>query len=412
MDNHALSGGDHSLNMCVSDRQRICVVTETYPPEINGVAFTLAHLVKELLGLGHAVSVVRPFQWALDSFGCDNDSAVTLVRGLPLPGYKGLQFGLPAGGLLRRCWTRHRPDVVYVATEGPLGWSAVRIAQCLGIPVLTGFHTNYHSYSRHYRVGWLQRLVFRYLCGFHNRSTGTLVPSIDLRDRLQARGFRNVSVLGRGVDSQLFAPEHRSRELRSDWGLSDTDLAIVYVGRIAPEKNLGLAVDAYRAMKRVSASLKFVIIGDGPLRASLQKEHNDLIFLGTHTGERLARHYASADVFLFPSETETFGNVTLEGMASGLVVMAYDYAAAKIHITHGETGVLVPYGDSRAFVESAVGLVREPQSLQTIRRQAREYVTSLCWPHVVKSFETLLLGARDQSDTAPNPWITRRGLAT
>src|SRR5580658_319118 len=274
--------------MYVSDRQRICVVTETYPPEINGVAFTLAHLVKGLLGLGHAVSVVRPFQWALDSFGGDDHSAVTLVRGLPLPGYKGLQFGLPAGGVLRRCWTRHRPDVVYVATEGPLGWSAVRIAQCLGIPVLTGFHTNYHSYSRHYRVGWLQRLVFRYLCGFHNRSTGTLVPSMDLRDRLQARGFKNVSVLGRGVDSQLFAPEHRSRELRRDWGLSDTDLAVVYVGRIAPEKNLGLAVDAYRAMKRFSASLKFVIIGDGPLRASLQNEHSDLIFLGTHTGERLA----------------------------------------------------------------------------------------------------------------------------
>jgi glycosyltransferase involved in cell wall biosynthesis len=184
--------------------------------------------------------------------------------------------------------------------RGPLGWSAVRIAQCLGIPVLTGFHTNYHSYSRHYRVGWLQRLVFRYLCGFHNRSTGTLVPSVDLRDRLQARGFKNVRVLGRGVDSQLFAPEHRSRELRRDWGVSDTDLAIVYVGRIAPEKNLGLAVDAYHAMKRFSASLKFVIIGDGPLRASLQKEHADLIFLGTHTGERLARHYASADVFLFP----------------------------------------------------------------------------------------------------------------
>ena len=391
--------------------QRICVVTETYPPEINGVAHTLAHLVKGLAGLGHSVSLVRPYQRMLD-FRRAGDSTVMLVRGLPLPGYKGLQFGLPATGLLRQSWTRLRPDAVYVATEGPLGWSAVRAARGLGIPVLTGFHTNYHAYSRHYRVGWLQQLVFRYLCGFHNRSTGTLVASADLRDRLQAQGFRNVNVLGRGVDSDLFAPQHRSHELRRNWGVSDDDLVIVYVGRLAPEKNLGLAVDAYRAMKRISPSLKFVIVGDGPLRAALQKEHPDLIFMGTHTGERLARYYASADVFLFPSETETFGNVTLEAMASGLVVTAYNYAAAKLHITHGETGVLVRYGDSKAFVESAVKLVQEPQSLQKIKRQAREYVSSLCWTHVVKSFETLLLATYDPNGTASSSWITRQGLAT
>lgn len=392
--------------------QRICLVTETYPPEINGVAHTMAHLVKGLAGLGHSVSLVRPCQRELDSAESTGDSTVMLVRGLPLPGYKGLQFGLPAGGLLRESWTRLRPDVVYVATEGPLGWSAVRAARCLRIPVLTGFHTNYHTYSRHYRVGWLHQLVFRYLCGFHNGSTGTLVASVDLRDRLQAQGFRNVSVLGRGVDSDLFAPQRRCPELRRNWGVSDHDLVVMYVGRLAPEKNLGLAVDAYRAMKRMSPSLKFVIVGDGPLRADLQKEHPDLIFMGKHTGERLARYYASADVFLFPSETETFGNVTLEAMASGLVVTAYNYAAAKIHITHGETGVLVRYGDSKAFVESAVRLVQEPQSLQKIKRQAREYVSSLCWTNVVKNFESLLLASRNPNGMASSSWITRQGLVT
>ncbi len=389
------------LKEAASDRRRICVVTETYPPEINGVALTLAHLMKGLLRLGHMVSLVRPHQRVADCGRCSSDSTVTLVRGLPLPGYRGLQFGLPAGGLLQRSWTRDRPDVVYVATEGPLGWSAVRVAGRLGIPVLTGFHTNYHSYSKHYRLGWLHQMVFRYLCDFHNRSTGTLVPSGDLRDRLQALGFKNVSVLGRGVDSQLFAPEHRSTELRRDWGISDSDLAILYVGRIAPEKNLELAVEAYRAIKRFCARAKFVIVGDGPLRTSLQKEHSDLVFRGTQTGEDLARHYASADVFLFPSETETFGNVTLEAMASGLAVTAYDYAAAKIHITHGETGVLVPYGDSTAFIESAVKLAREPQSLHDIGRQAREYVTSVCWPRVVESFETLLLGCSWSAPRSP-----------
>jgi glycosyltransferase involved in cell wall biosynthesis len=112
----------------------------------------------------------------------------------------------------------------------------------------------------------------------------------------------------------------------------------------------------------------------------------------------LAKHYASADVFLFPSETETFGNVTLEAMASGLVVIAYDYAAAKMHIRHGETGVLVPYGDSTAFVDSAAKLVRDPSSLDKIRRQAREYVTSIEWRYVVEQFEMLLTSARDTKD--------------
>jgi glycosyltransferase involved in cell wall biosynthesis len=382
-----------------SDQRHICIVTETYPPEVNGVALTLAHLVEGLRTQGHAVSVVRPRRQPSDGPSYSCHPKVILVPGLPIPGYKGLHIGLPAPGLLQDCWTQHRPDVVYVATEGPLGWSAVHTAQRLKIPVFSGFHTNFHSYAKHYRLGWLQPLIFHYLCRFHNRTRGILVPSVDLRDRLQAVGLHNVRILGRGVDSQLFTPERRCAALRHRWGVSDSDLAVLYVGRIAPEKNLELAVAAYRAMQRCSSSMKFIVVGDGPLRASLQKAHPDLIFCGLHAGEQLARHYASADVFLFPSETETFGNVTLEAMASGLVVVAYNYAAAHMHITHGETGVLVPYGEPQAFVDAAVKLVPEPQSLYKIRQQARAYVTSLNWQCVVERFVTLLTGALGESHT-------------
>jgi glycosyltransferase involved in cell wall biosynthesis len=397
--------------------QHICIVTETYPPEVNGVALTLSHLVEGLRANGHAVSIIRPRQRKAESCHGTGDPFTTLVRGLPLPGYKGLQFGLPSGRLFRHNWTHNRPDVVYVATEGPLGWSAVCAAQHLGIPAFSGFHTNYHSYSKHYRLGCLERLVFRYLCGFHNRSTGTLVPTSDLRDRLQALGFKNVSFMGRGVDSHLFGPQRRCPELRRDWGMSDSDLAILYVGRLAPEKNLGVAVEAYRSMKKKRESLKFVMVGDGPLRESLQREHPDLIFRGTQTGEQLARHYASADMFLFPSETETFGNVTLEAMASGLVVVAYDYAAAKLHIKHKETGVLVPYGDSKAFVDSSASMVWESQAIHRIRQQAREYVASIKWSRVVERFEKLVTGSHEQLSEGPDSFsegsgsmITPRGL--
>jgi len=189
-------------------------------------------------------------------------------------------------------------------------------------------------------------------------------------------------------------------------GVLDSDLAAIYVGRVAPEKNLGLAVAAYRAMQQCNTSTKLIVVGDGPLRAPLQKAHPDLIFYGVQTGDQLARHYASADVFLFPSETETFGNVTLEAMASGLVVVAYNYAAAHMHMTHGETGVLVPYGEPQAFIEAAVKLARAPQSLGMIRRHARAYASSLDWQYVVERFVTLLTGALGETHTAPASALT------
>ena len=382
------------------DRRHICIVTETYPPEINGVSLTLAQLVKGLLALGNMVSLVRPRQRPFDSYGRCYDYEAILVRGLPLPGYKGLQFGLPAGRLLRNRWTAHRPDVVYVATEGPLGWSAVCNTRRLGIPAFSGFHTNYHAYSKHYRLGWLHDLVFRYLRAFHNRTAGTLVASGDLCSRLQELGFKNVNVMGRGVDNRLFAPEHRCAELRTRWGLSDDGLAILYVGRLAPEKNVGLAIDAYRAIKRCYGAVKFILVGDGPMRTILQRDNPDLIFAGLQTGEELARHYASADVFLFPSETETFGNVTLEAMASGLAVIAYEYAAAKIHIRHRETGLLVPYAEPKSFIDTAARLVLEHQSLNRIRRQAREYAISIDWPRIVQRFDSLLADAGGDCSSA------------
>jgi len=377
-----------------TSRRRVCVVSETYPPEINGVAMTLARLVDGLRARGHIVSVVRPRQ-RVDRVDDPRHSDEVLVHGAPLPGYGGLQIGLPAGGALRRHWRERRPDVVYVATEGPLGWSAVRAARRLRLPVVSGFHTNFHRYARHYHAGWLTRLIASYLRSFHNRTTATMVATGDLRARLSALGFTNVSVLGRGVDRHLFTPEVRCESLRAAWGVSEHDIVALYVGRIAPEKNLELAVHAYRAMQRLGAR-RFVLIGDGPQRAALQKQHPDLVFCGSLIGQQLAVHYASADVFLFPSETETFGNVTLEAMASGLAVVAYDYAAARMHVTHGETGVLVPYRQARAFVEGAVGLIRSPLLLARVRRQAPTAVASVAWPRVVERFEAILADALGQ----------------
>jgi glycosyltransferase involved in cell wall biosynthesis len=301
-------------------KRHVCVVTETYLPEINGVAATLAQLAAGMRARGHTVSLVRPRQPSADPPGARPESGTMLVAGMPLPGYKGLRVGFPAGAVLRTAWRRSRPDAVYVATEGPLGWSAVRAGAALGIPVYSGFHTNFHRYVQHYGAAWLRHPITTYLRRFHNATTGTLVSTVGLREELTAAGFTNLSVLGRGVDNDRFDPARRSTALRAAWGASEKDLVVLCVGRIAPEKNVELAVAAYRAMQRGNARLRFVIVGDGPLGASLARAHPDLVFRGFRTGDDLATHYASGDVFLFPSETETFGNVTLEAMASGLAV--------------------------------------------------------------------------------------------
>jgi glycosyltransferase involved in cell wall biosynthesis len=398
-----------------SNPRHICVVTETYAPEINGVAVTLANLVKGLRDRGHTISVVHPtprHHRTSEGSGRGGDSEAIPVRGLPLPGYHGLQFGVPAGRRLRQSWIKRPPAVVYVATEGPLGWSAVRAARSLNIPIVSGFHTNFHQYCKHYGVAWLQNLALRYLRWFHNQTDCTLVSNEDLRARLQGAGLDNVSVMDRGVDNRLFDPQRRSTELRREWGISADDLVLIYVGRVAAEKNLELAIEAHKAIRRILGRTKFVIVGDGPLRGALQREHPELIFAGMRTGEQLARYYASADLFLFPSETETFGNVTLEAMASGLVVIAYKYACAKLHITDAETGVLVQFGNAKSFVDTACSLVRRPEDIERMRQQARHYVIGLSWPRVVEKFETLLMNAGRHSRTASPSSLTRRGLAT
>ena len=372
----------------------ISIVAETFAPEINGVAHTLGRLVASLRQRGHRVTIVRPRQRTYD--GAGDEAGLTLVRGVPLPASRGLQAGLPAAGLLRRAWTRDRPDAVYVATEGPLGWSAVSAARALGIRVLSGFHTNFHCYARHYRLGVLKPVIHAYLAAFHRRTDGTLTASADVRDELRTAGVDTVHVLGRGVDSDLFTPERRCARLRHTWGASEAGLVALYVGRLAPEKDLPLAVAAFRAIQRVSPDATFVVVGDGPERAALQRRHPDLIFTGVRTGEDLARHYASADLFLFPSATDTFGNVTLEAMASGLAVVAFDYAAAHHYISHGRHGLLAARHDRDAFVRHAVSAACAPRHVAVLRQAARVRVAGLGWAGVADRFAALLLDAQPE----------------
>lgn len=366
---------------------RVSLVSETYPPEINGVALTVRDLAHGLAARGHSVQVVRPRRPDQVS---EAGIVPLLLPSIALPRYPGLRMGLPAGSQLRRDWQAVAPDVVYVATEGPLGWSALRAARRLGIPVCTGFHTRFDNYAAHYGVGWATPLVQAYLRRFHRRAVTTLVPTRALAQELAELGIENVSVMRRAVDTALFNPARREQKLRAAWKVDDDTPVALYVGRMAQEKNLDLAVRAFRSLQVRVPKARFVWVGDGPMRAELAVANPDFIFAGMRIGEDLARHYASADLFLFPSLSETFGNVTLEAMASGLAVVAFDRGAAHDYLADGIGGMRVRADDARGFISAAYAIGVDPVLRGTMGRNARLRVEKLSPDSVVADFETRL----------------------
>jgi len=383
----------------------IALVTETYPPEVNGVAFTLQRLADGLIARGHTVQLVRPRRGSDESSHRPNRLQELLVPGVPLPFYRGLHLGLPARRRLLSAWRAARPDIVHVATEGLIGWSAIRAARTLGIPVVSSYHTNFHLYCRHYGAGLLQRLIFWYLRRFHNRTLATFVPTPTLRRHLSRHHFANLRILARGVDTALFAPVKRAPELRRAWGADERTPVALYVGRLAAEKNLPLAVEAYLRFQKRAPGARFVLVGDGPLRAKLEARHPEFQFAGYRRGEDLAAHYASADFFLFPSLTETFGNVVIEAMASGLPVIAFRNGAAAEHIRPGQSGLLAPKGNAAEFLTLAESMKPFSSASVEMGAAARRIALNLSWTEVIDGFEDDL--KRLSGDEQEN-WLTRR----
>lgn len=350
---------------------------------------TLGRIVDGLTARGHRLTIVRPRQRNETGGPAERQEGPVsqlLLPGLPIPGYPLLRFGLPAGRRLRARWRRHRPDLVHVATEGPLGFSALNAARELGLPVTSSFHTNFHHYTRDYRFSWLFSLTAKWLRYFHNRTLRTFAPTRELCDELAADGYANLRVLSRGVDTTLFSPARRQESLRAAWGAGPADPVVIHTGRIAREKNYGLLFRAYDAMRAANPRTRFVLVGDGPLRAGLEKQHGHCRFTGFVDRPTLARHYASADLYLHASTTETYGNVAAEALASGLAFAGYDYAAAHELVQSGESGLLVPLHDESAFIAAAVRLVTQPGLADHLRARAAATVRARSWDSVIDRF--------------------------
>lgn len=367
---------------------RIAMVSETWAPDINGVAHTLGHISQELIRRGLRLQLLRPApRTPSRAEGMEHELQ---VRGIHLPRYTDVQLGMPSRRAILALWKNARPDVVYIATEGPLGWSALSVARKLSIPVISGFHTNFDHYAGDYGFGWLTSPVRNVLRYFHNRTQATLVPTWKRATELIDHGYRNIHVLGRGIDAEHFGPQRRDSELRRAWGVAEHQPVALHVGRLAQEKNLDLLAETFEAMQRIQPDLLPILVGDGPQRAALQKRLPHALFTGFVDADTLARYYASADIFIFPSLSETYGNVINEAMASSLGIVAFDYAAASELIESGRNGITVPLGDRQGFIDAAVALCQQPVQYARLGRAARLRIESQRWSNIADDYLTIL----------------------
>ncbi len=370
---------------CRSDQDaapplEVALVTETFPPEVNGVAMTLKRVVDACRILGHRVTVIRPRQAGEGPIADEWPHP-----GFPLPGYRSLQMGYPRHAVLRARWRLAPPDVVHVATEGFLGVCAMAAARELGIPVTSSFHTNYHAYAGHYGCRLLGPVVFSYLRRFHNRTACTMVPTQAQVGDLTSQGLHGATVLARGIDGDLFHPRRRSDALRAAWGVGDDDLVIGVVSRIAAEKNIDLTYRAFCAARERVPSARLLLVGDGP-EAGRYRDRPGVIWAGMRHGEDLAAHYASCDLFAFASLTETYGNVVTEAMASGVATVAFNYAAAATSIVDGRSGRLVPYADEDAFIAAVLEVATAPAQRRALAAAARTAVADRSWSAIAACF--------------------------
>ena len=331
---------------------RILVATDAWRPQVNGVVRTYERLIEEVAALGVEIAVLTP-----DEF-----------RTLPCPTYPEIRLALPRFGYVIDRLDTMRPDAVHIATEGPIGWMVRGYCQRRRIPFTTSFHTRFPDYVRQ-RTGLPEGWSWSVLRSFHNAGAGVMVATASLAQELQARGFKRVLPWTRGVDTDLFRPRPVRR-----FGEAPVFL---YVGRVAVEKNITAFLDADLPGRKV-------VVGTGPMLATLQARYRDVIFAGRQEGLDLAECYASADVFVFPSRTDTFGIVLLEAMAAGLPVAAYPVTGPIDNVRPGVTGVLAD--DLAAAARQALVLDRD-----TVRRHAMGFGWDTCARGFIRNIEDAVL---------------------
>lgn len=352
---------------------RIALVSDTYVPQVNGVTTVVHRIVRVLAGAGHRVGVVAPRYPDDDGEWCESGGAEVLrIPSLPFPAYPAIRLALPYGRRVTRFLDAIDPELVHVATEGPLGVIGRGYARRRRIPLVTSFHTDFPRYARSYGLGAAESLVWRWLTAFHAPARAIHTPGEAVRDILVSRGLSQATVWGRGVNTWDFRPGRRDLGWRRRLGAVGREPVVLHVGRLAAEKNLEVLVAAWiDARRALGNDAVFVIAGDGPRATRVRRALPWVHHLGFLERRRLAALYASADLCVLPSASETCGLVALEAMASGLPVIAADAGGFRESVEHGRSGLLVPPHEPGRFAEAIVHLVRDVEHRQVLSVGAR-----------------------------------------
>jgi glycosyltransferase involved in cell wall biosynthesis len=382
---------------------RVSIVTETYLPQVNGVSRTLSQLVRHLKQAGDAVQLIHPRY-----SGSTPEEGDYAVRAWTLPFYKELHLPIPPFGGAHRAIGSFRPDLIHIATEATLGLSVLRMALRERIPVVSSFHTNFDQYSEHYGVGWARGTIWRYLRWFHNQTRETYVPSPTTIADLEARGFERLRLWPRGVDCDLLRPDRPGRaRVREALGFGPDDVVIGYVSRIAVEKNVAYLVKALELVAEARPGVRFLFVGDGPARAEHEARMGSrACFVGYKSGEDLADHYAAADIFAFSSLTETFGNVVLEALASGLPVVALRAGGVGDIVRSGENGFLLePDQPPEAFARTLLALVDDASLRRRLAQAALAHAAGQSWHTIMEGLRQRYLQVIGERTARPEPAV-------
>lgn len=363
---------------------RLAIFSDTYGPQVNGVARTLERLTEAVRARGGTVRV-----FTTSDPGAPDDESVVRYRSVPFWGYPQLRLARPGVRRVMRALRDWSPTLVHAATPFGVGLAARSAARRLGVPFVTSYHTSFAAYAAFYRLGVLSTPGWHFLRWFHNSGLRTYCPTRAIEREIRDHGFTNTAVWSRGVDTQRFSPRFRGRALRERLGVSDDTFIVLYVGRIAAEKGLDVLLDAMaRVNQERPGKVAFVIVGDGPYEEHCRRHAPpNAHFLGRMLGDELSATFASADLFAFPSTTDTFGNVLVESMASGVPVLGADVGPTR-ELLLPDRGELFRAGDGAALAHGILALADDPGRRDALAARSVAFAAACSWDRI---FDELIM---------------------
>lgn len=378
----------------VDRKLRVALFSGNYNYVMDGPVRALNTLVAYLERIGHEVLVFAPTN---DKPAFEHSGTLVSVPSIAFPGKRSeYRFGLGLHGRAKRALDSFRPDIVHIAAPDYTGFGALNYARKFGVPAVASFHTRFDTYPRYYNMRWLEKYLTRYMRYFYSRCEHVYAPSHSMTEELREDGIgRDIRLWTRGVDGDLFNPKRRDLEWRAAHGFKRDDVVAAFVGRLVLEKGIDIFVDAFNRARAVEPALKALVVGDGPERETFAKLLPDGVFAGYLQGEDLARAYASADLFFNPSITETFGNVTLEAMASGLPSIGAAAAGSRSLIEDGVTGFLAE-PNAAGFAEKLALLGGDSGLRERMGKRAREHSARFSWDAVLAELVGHYYEALDQ----------------